>query len=75
MTLSPTDIKRLDSKNADKNIPLLIKCSNENKKWELIRASKNLKLQDKENLKIWTTPDCTIQEREERKRLIKAPKA
>ena len=56
MTLSPTDIVSiapLVSKNADKNRLLL---SNENQKWEFIKASKNLKLQDQENVKIGTTP-------------------
>ena len=59
----------LPLKNADKNRPLLIKCFNKNKNWKFIRDSKNLKLQDQEDVKIWTTPDCTKKEKEERKRL------
>ena len=63
ITLSPTgivNIVQLGSKNTDKNRPLLTRCFNKNKKW---------KFKDQENVKIWTTPDLTTKEREERKRL------
>ena len=70
ITLSHTDIVSivlLGSKNADKNRSLLIKCSNKNKNLEFIKGSKNLKLQDQENVKIWPIPDYTIKERKESK--------
>ena len=55
MTLSPTDIVSIvqfGSKNADKNRPLLIKCPNENKNWEFIRALKNSNFKTKKMLKF-----------------------
>ena len=66
MTLSPTDnvsIVRLGSKNADKNRLLLIKCCHKNKKREFIGTTKNLKLENQKNAKIWTTPDRTIKKK------------
>ena len=53
----------------------MLKCTNENKKWEFLRASKNLKFhQDHKSVQIWATPDHTTKERDERKKLIKALK-
>ena len=65
----------LKSDNSNKTRPLLIKCTNENKKWEFLRASKNLKFcQDHKSVQIWATPDHTTKEKDERKKLIKTLK-
>ena len=44
---------------------------NENKKWEYLRASKNLRfLKDHISFQVWVTPDRTAKERKERKILV-----
>ena len=60
----------LKSDNSNNTRSLLIKCTNKNKKWEFLQASKNLKFcQDQKSVQIWATPDCTTKERDERKKL------
>ena len=54
---------------------MLIRCTNENKKWEFLQVFKNLEfLQDHKSVQIWATPDCITKERDERKKLIKTLK-
>ena len=59
------------TENKNEKRPLLIQCESENKKWEMLRASKNLKyVQEHESFPIFAAPDRTEKEREERKMLV-----
>ena len=76
LLLSASDIEsmlRLGSKSheTDKKRPLLIQCTSEEKKWEMIRTSKSLKyLQNHVSFSLFAAPDRTEKEREERKKLL-----
>ena len=67
------DVKafRLGSKRADKPRPFLIKLENEKIKWEILKASKGLKLfKENQCFPIFVSLDRTVMERNERRKLI-----
>ena len=76
LSLSAFDVKNImrlgySTENKNEKRPLLIQCESENKKWEMLRASKNLKyVQEHESFPIFAAPDRTEKEREERKMLV-----
>ena len=53
--------------NSNKIWPLLIRCTNESKKWKFLRAFKNFKFLQDQRVQIWATPDHTTKEKDERK--------
>ena len=76
LQLSASDIESMvhrgsKSSKTDKKRPLLIQCTSEEKKWEMIKTSKSLKyLQNHVRFSILAAPDRTEKERKERKKLL-----
>ena len=66
-------IFRIGNKDMQKKRPMVVKCNSENTKWEILRASKNLKYLDQnhESFPIQISLDRTLRERQERKELYK----